>query len=286
MKNRVWVNGKFVESAKASISVFDRGFMYGDGAFETARSYAGIVFKLDEHIDRLIKDLKVLKIKPPYSASYLKEAVYATLKANKLSSAYIKIIVTRGEGRFGIGYSDNFSPNVIITAKDFEGYPEWMFAKGLSAKIIAPEGRFPALPGVKSLNYLTFILARLDAKEKKCDEAILTNAKGNITEASTSNIFLVKNGKLITPSLDSGILNGVTRAVIIGIARKLKINVVEKAVTQRELLSADECFFTNSLAEVLPVTRVDSKDIGLGIVGPVTKLLHISYQKQVIRETL
>ncbi len=283
---KIWINGKLVSPDKAKISVFDRGFMYGDGLFETMRSYAGRVFKFDRHLDRLFRSLDVIKMDHDYSKKYLYDAVYKTLKANRLSSAYIKLAITRGEGRFGISHKDKFRPNVVITAKDFEGYPDWMFDAGLNACITGLQNEGSVISGIKTLNYLPYILARFDAKDMGFDEAILTNTKGYVTEAATSNIFIVKNGILITPSLKSGILQGITRGVVIEIAKGLKISVKEKLVSRRELLGADEIFLTNSLAEVLPVTKVDSKCIGRGQVGDITKLLRISYQKAVIRELL
>ena len=281
---KIWINGKFVDPDKAKVSVFDRGFMYGDGVFETMRSYAGRVFKLDRHMDRLFESLKALKIKHKYSKRYLHDAIYKALKTNRLLSAYIKLAVTRGEGRFGISHKDIFSPNVVITAKNFEGYPGWMFDVGLSANVTGVQNEESIISRIKTLNYLPYILARFDAKARGFDEAILTNTKGYITEGTTSNIFIVKNNGLITPFEASGILPGITRGVIIEIAKRLKISVKEKLVTRRELLGADELFFTNSLAEVLPVTKVGSKRVGSGLVGDITKLLRISYQKEVIRE--
>jgi len=283
---RIWINGKFIDPDKAKVSVFDRGFMYGDGVFETMRGYAGRVFKLDRHLDRLFRSLDTIKIKHKYSKRYLHDAICKTLKTNRLSSAYIKLAVTRGEGRFGISHKDIFSPNVVITAKDFEGYPGWMFDIGLSAVLTGVQNEESVISGIKTLNYLPYILARYDAKARGFDEAILTNTKGYITEGATSNIFIVKNNTLITPSETSGILPGITRGIIIEIAKKLKISVKEKLVTRRELLGADETFLTNSLAEVLPVTKVDSKRVGTGGVGDITKLLRISYQKAVIRDVL
>jgi branched-chain amino acid aminotransferase len=287
MKNKVWINDRFVDADKAKVSVFDRGFMYGDGVFETMRSYAGVVFKLDEHIKRLYTSLAVLGIRPPCSKARLKAIVYETLKMNALKAAYIKVAVTRGEGRFGIGYKDAFRPNTVIVAKDFEGYPGWMFDRGISAGIAGiRQNEQSVLSRVKSLNFLTYIIARFEAKDMGYDEAILTNTKGDVAEAATSNIFLVKNGAVITPSLLSGILPGITRATALGIARRLGLPVREKAVSCKDLLSADEVFLTNSLAEILPVTQVGRKKIGKGSPGEVTKLLRISYQKEVIREVL
>lgn len=283
---KVCINGKFIDIRRAKISIFDRSFLYGDAVFETMRAYAGVIFKLDEHILRLLDSLKAIKIRHVYKKEYLKKSVYNCLNANKLKSAYVRLVVTRGEGRFGIGYKDDFTPNLIIVAKDFEGYPEWMFERGISAKIIGVANEYSVLSKIKSANYLNLILARFNAKEMGFDEAILTNTKAQVTEGATSNIFLVKSNSLITPSIESGVLPGITRGVIIGIAKRLKIRVTEKSVSRGELYGADEAFLTNSLAEVLPVTKVDSKSIGDEKVGQLTKLIHISYQKQVIREVL
>lgn len=286
-KNKVWINGHFVDTKDAKVSVFDRGFLYGDGVFETMRSYAGIIFKLDEHLDRLFRSLVVIKIKAPYSKSYFKNAVYAALKTNKITSGYIRIAVTRGEGRFGIGYKDDFKPNVIIAAKEFEGYPEWMHKRGLRAEAAGfKQNEYSELARIKSMNYLNYILARFYAKENGYDEAILENTAGYITEAATSNIFFVKKNAVTTPSLDSGILPGITRDVVIGIIKKLRLKLNEKKVSYRELMNADEVFLTNSLAEILPVVKIGSKKIGIGKPGEITKLIHISYQKEVIKEVI
>ncbi len=289
-KIKVWINGKLIDADKAKISVFDRGFLYGDGVFETMRSYAGVVFKLDRHLNRLFASLRVIKIDPPCGKTYFKEAVCKLLRTNGLKSAYIRLAVTRGEGGFGIGYprsKDDFSPNIVIVAREFRGYPEWMHKRGISAKVVrARQNEYSPLSGIKSMNYLNYILARFHAKENGCDEAILTNTKGYVTEGATSNIFLVKDDGLITPSLDSGILPGITREVIIEIARRLRLKVSERKVLPSELPKTDEIFLTNSLAEVLPVIKIGPKRVGRGVPGDITKLLRISYQKQVIREVL
>lgn len=268
-----------VDAKGAKVSVFDRGFLYGDGVFETMRAYAGVVFKLDEHIDRLFGALKAVKIKPPRGKKYFKSIIQRLLKINRLKSAYVRLAVTRGEGGFGIGYKDDLRPSVVLVAKQFDGYPEWMHERGISAKIVdARQNDLSPLCGIKSMNYLNYILARFHAKESGYDEAILANTKGYITEAATSNIFFVKNGALVTPSLDSGILPGIARQVIIDIAGRLKIKVSERKVSPPELSNADEIFLTNSLAEVLPVTHIGRKKVGNGKPGKLTQLLAISYK--------
>ena len=286
-RNKVWINGRFVDIRNAKVSIFDRGFLYGDGVFETMRSYAGVIFRLNGHLDRLFSDLSAIEIRYPYSKAYFKEIIYKTLKINKLKNAYIRVAITRGEGRFGIGHKDIFKPNVVIIAKEFEGYPGWMHDRGISARIVdSRQNEYSKLSQIKSMNYLNYILARIHAKEDGYDEAILMNTKGYITEAATSNIFLVKRDIIITPSLDSGILPGITRGVVIGIAKTLRLRISQKKVTRRELIDADEVFLTNSLAEILPVRKIGSREIGDGRPCEVTKLLRISYQKEVIKEVI
>lgn len=286
-KPKVWMNGKFVDMVDARVSIFDRGFLYGDGVFETMRSYAGAVFKLEEHMDRLFGALGLLKIKAPYSKKYLIDAIYEVLAINSLKSANIRISVTRGEGMLGIGYRDDFVPNTVIAAKELKEYPDWMYLKGVSAKVVdVRQNEYSPVTKMKSLNFLNYILARQNAKEKGFDEAILMNTTNYIAEASTSNIFLVKRNRIVTPSTDSGVLPGITRGVIIKIARRLGLDIEEDKVPYVELLDANEVFLTNSLVEVLPVTKLDSKKVGKGIPGEITKLLHVSYQKEVIKETL
>lgn len=284
---KIWLKGKFVDGNVAKVPITDRGYLYGDGVFETMRSYAGTVFMLNEHVSRLSAALKTLQIGSPCSGKKMKELIYRSLAVNKLDSAYIRVAVTRGEGRFGITYKDEFKPNLIIVAKPFEGYPAWMHEKGIKATVVdIRQNELSPLSRVKSLNFLPYILARFEAKEAGYDEAILLNTRGAVAEAATSNIFIVKNGQLVTPSLASGILPGITRQAIIAIARRLRIRVIERMVRPNELERADEVFLTNSIAEVIPVVRIGRRRVGTGLPGPFTRLLHLSYQKCVIQATV
>jgi len=285
--SQIWLNNRFVEAREAKMPVTDRGFQYGDGVFETMRAYAGVVFGLEAHTARLSRACRTLRIPLPYRRKRLAGIVRRALTVNGLASAYIRVAVTRGEGRFGIAHADRFRPNLVVTAKEFEGYPAWMHSRGITAFVatIRQNERSP-LAGVKSLNFLHYIMARREAQDAGCDEAILLNTKDEVAEAATSNIFLVKRGRLITPALSCGILAGITRGRIIAIARKLGISVAERRVKPSELATADEIFLTNSLAEVLPVVRIGKRRIGRGTPGNLTKLLHISYQKLVIRSIL
>ena len=285
---KTWINGKLTDIDKASVSIFDRGFLYGDGCFETMRSYAGVVFKIDEHLSRLLRSIKTIGLNNKHSASYFKNAISKMLKVNKLSNAYIRIAMTRGEGRIGIGYKDTFNPTVVIVTKNFEGYPSQMYSKGLSVKIAAKirQNEFSPISSIKSSNFLAYIMARSEAQSAGYDDAVMLNTKDFVAEASTSNIFSLRRGVLMTPSIDSGILPGITRKTVIDIARKIRVRIVEKHIAPQDLLDSDEVFLTNSLAEILPVTRINSRKIGDGTPGELTKLLHLSYQKEVIRETL
>lgn len=284
---KVFLCTKFVPVKNAKISITDRGFLYGDGVFETMRCYAGTVYMLDRHLDRLYGALAALKIKAPCSKKKLSSLIYRSLAVNKLTSAYIRVAVTRGEGRLGITHKDALAPSLVIVAKDFEGYPAWMHTTGISAKVVGiTQNEYSPLSRIKSANFLSYILARQEAQDAGFDEAILLNTRGQVAEAATSNIFLVKDGALVTPSLISGILPGITRGAVIEIAKRLKIRVVERPVKPAELLRADEIFLTNSLAELIPVIRIGRTRIGSGRPGPLTRLLHLSYQKRVITETL
>ncbi len=249
--------------------MIDRGLLYGDGIFETMRAYNGKVFKLNEHLSRLAAAARVMKIKLPYSRTEFEKRVYKILKTRRLKDAYIRITVTR-EGA------------VFFIVRKFNGYPPRMYVYGIKVKISGiRQNEYSPLSRIKSLNFLDHILAKERAREEGFDDAILMNTKGYIAEGATANIFLVRRGGLVTPSLDSGILPGITRRAVIRLAVKLGIKVTEKKVLPGELESADEVFLTNSLAEVLPVVKIDRSGIGDGVPGKITKLLHSEYRKMI-----
>ncbi|MFH1239530.1 MAG: aminotransferase class IV [bacterium] len=282
----VYLNGTFVPGHRAKISLFDRGLLYGEGLFETMRSYSGQVFRLDEHLRRLRGSCKLLNIKLSLNDSALKKAVYKTLKKNNLADAYIRITVTKGEAEPGFSQAVYGEPNLFIIAHLFKPYPPRLYETGLKAiisKIKQNEGS--PLVNIKSLNFLNNILAKNEAYEKGAGEAILTNTKGYITEAATSNIFLVLGHSLITPSIDSGILPGITRQAVLEIASKLKLKTKTKKILPAELFKADEIFLTNSLAEIVPVVKINKKIIGNGRAGQITQLIHKQY-RQLVRKNL
>lgn len=274
---KVWINNKLFDAGNAKVSIFDRGLLYGDGVFETMRSYAGVVFKIDRHLDRLFNSMKFLRINPPYSKRELENGIYRTLKSNGLKSAYVRLTITSGD----------ISPNVIIIVRKFEGYPSSIYRYGITAKIAdTRQNEYSPFVKIKTLNFLNYIISKEEARRDGFDDAILINTKGYIAEATTSNIFIVKRDSLITPPVSCGILPGITRGVVIEIAKRLKIRVTEKRFSVRELLNSSEVFLTNSCAEVVPLVKVGSKRIGAGSPGEFTKLLHISYQKEVIRSVI
>jgi len=280
---KIWLNNRIVDEKDANISVFDRGFMYGDGVFETMRGAAGVVFKLDEHLDRLYKSFKITAIKIPYSKDFLKKQIYQLLKINKLKDAYIRLTVTRGTGTLGLAKIECENPTVVITAKQFSPYPAWMYKKGIRVKIVkVRQNENSPVSGIKSVSFLNYILARLEAKKVGFDDAIMLNSKGRISEATVSNVFLIKREVLVTPSLKSGILPGITRKVIIKSASQLGIRVKESVVAPKDICNADEAFLTNSMMEVMPVVRVDNKIIGSGRPGALTKKIHEFYRTRQI----
>lgn len=276
---KVYINGRMVGERMAAVSVFDRSFLYGDCAFETMRSYGGAIFRLDDHIERLLGSLEILRIGHSVPRKALKSACETALASNRLREAYVRIAVTRGQGRIGISHKDTFRPNVVVIAKPFEGYPARMHQKGISVAVAdtTVNERSP-LCRAKSANFMPYILARQEAQSKGFDDAILLNTRGDVAEGATSNLFIFGGGSLITPSVESGALAGITRREVIGIAGRMGLRVKERRMAPSELKTADEVFFTNSLAEVLPVVRIGPSGIGPGRPGLITRLIHSAYK--------
>lgn len=271
---KVYLNGKFVEKSQAVVSVFDHGFLYGDGAFEGIRSYNSLVFRLDEHIDRLYETLHTLMIDPKMTKKQLSKAIVDTLKANKLTDAYIRVIVSRGEGDLGLDPNKCFDkPSVIIITDKITLYPKELYNKGMEIITVPTIRNHPdALnPQLKSLNYLNNILAKIEAVKSGYNEAIMMDQHGYVAECTGDNIFLIKKGKLLTPI--QGNLRGITRQAVFDIASKMKIETKECFLTRHEVYTADECFLTGTAAEIIPVVKVDSRVIGTGKPGPLTAKL-------------
>lgn len=268
---KVYINGEFFEKEQAKISVFDHGFLYGDGAFEGIRSYNGLVYKFEEHLDRLMESLHTLMIRLPITKKELNDAVIKTLKVNKLNDAYIRLIVSRGVGDLGLDPRKcKGNASVIIITDKITLYPAELYQKGMEIITVPTVKNHPEAlnPELKSLNYLNNILAKIEATNVGYNEAIMLDSNGYVTECTGDNIFILKNGVLSTPT--NGRLKGITRQAVIELAEKSKIPVQERLFTRHEVFNAHECFLTGTAAEIIPVVKLDGRDIGDGKPGAVT----------------
>lgn len=275
MNRIIFMNGKLVPEDEAVVSVFDHGYLYGDGVFEGIRAYNGRVFKLEEHIRRLFESAHSIMLPMPFDRRTMVQAVVDTVKANKLRDAYIRVIVSRGVGDLGLDPRKCKESQVVIIADKIVLFPDDLYEKGLNVITVATRrNAADALdPKIKSLNYLNNILVKLEANRAGVLEAIMMTAQGYICEGSGDNIFIYSRGKLITPPPYLGILVGITRDAIIDLALKQGIKVHEEPFTRHDLYVAEECFLTGTAAEVIPVTEVDLRVIGTGQAGPVTRRL-------------
>lgn len=268
---KIYLNGQWVEKNEAKVSVFDHGFLYGDGAFEGIRAYHRLVFKLKEHINRLYETAHTLMLKIPLTREQMTKAITATLKANNLSDAYIRVVVTRGEGDLGLDPRKcKGQGNVIIITDKITLYAGGLYKKGLEIITVPTPRNLPEAlnPQLKSLNYLNNILAKIEANNSGYDEAIMLDAQGYVAECTGDNIFIVKGGRLLTPW--QGRLKGITREAVLELASKNNIKIKECAITRHEVFVADECFLTGTAAEIIPVVKVDGRVIGDGKPGRVT----------------
>jgi len=278
---KVWLNGRLVEKRSAKLSVFDHGTLYGDGVFEGIRVYGGRIFQTKAHIDRLFRSAEVIRLAIPYTKQQLIDATYRTLRANRRSDAYVRMAVTRGEGTLGLNPNKCPKPSVFIIVDSIELYPPEMYETGMPvivAKTIRTSPR-SLNPAAKTLNYLNNILAKIECVNAGASEAIMLNEHGNVAEATGDNVFIVKDGRLITPPASAGILMGVTRAVVMKLAGRLGIAMEEKDFAPDALYAADECFMTGTAAEVIAVTRIDGRTIGGGQAGPVTRKLMAAFRE-------
>ncbi|HDQ26412.1 MAG TPA: branched-chain-amino-acid transaminase [bacterium] len=275
------LNGNLVKKEEAVVSVFDHGLLYGDGVFEGIRVYGGNIFRLNDHINRLFNSAKYIMLKVSLSKKEMIDEVVRTVKANNLRDGYLRLVVTRGPGDLGLDPAKCPKAFYFIIAAGITLYPEEYYEKGLSI-ITVPTRRntSEALnPQVKSLNYLNNILAKIEAKNHNSLEAVMINNEGYVSEATGDNIFIVKDGVLITPSLHCGGLNGITRRTVLEIAAKLKIKTREDVMTRYELYTADECFLTGTAAKVIPVVNIDAREINGGKPGRVTGIIFREYMK-------
>ncbi len=278
MSEIIYLNGSLIPRSQARISVLDYGFLYGFGLFETMRAYEGQVFRLDSHLSRLARSAEILGL--PIGMTDLKDAVMATIQANQLGDARIRITVSIGEGSMVPDPSTCKQPTVLILAGDYHPYPEQIYQKGFRAVVssIRRNSGSP-LSRLKSANYLENMLVKQEARAAGVDEALCLNEKGLLAEASMSNIFLVDDGVLRTPGEESGILPGVTRGVVLELASRLGISTLKHNVRLVELSQAQEAFLTNSLIEIMPLTEIEGRPVGSGRPGPVTQRLMADYRK-------
>ena len=281
MSLKVYVDGKLFDKEEAKISVYDHGLLYGDGVFEGIRSYNGKVFLLKEHLDRLWDSAKAIWLEIPISKQQMAKAIEETLALNGIEDGYIRVVVTRGCGTLGLDPDRCSHPQVIIITDYISLYPDEVYENGLEIITVSTARNHPAAlsPRVKSLNYLNNILAKIEGKQAGCVEALMLNHKGEVAECTGDNIFLARNGTLLTPPNDAGILEGITREAVIGLAREAGIEVREVSLTKHDVYIADECFLTGTAAEVVPVVKVDSRTIGDGTPGPITRDLAQRFRK-------
>jgi branched-chain amino acid aminotransferase len=255
--------------------------LYGDGIFEGIRAYHGRVFKLVEHVERLFCSAKSILLKIPLTPEQVARAVVETCRKNKLQDGYIRLVVTRGVGSLGLNPHKCAKGSVIIIADKIQLYPAELYQRGLDL-VTVPTTRnlHSALnPAIKSLNYLNNIMAKIEAINSGCEEAIMLNAEGYVAECTGDNIFMVKGGQLLTPPLSAGALYGITRGVVMELARQNDMAVSEPNLTRHDLFNADECFLTGTGAEIIAVVKIDGRVIGAGKPGPVTEKLVAQYRQ-------
>lgn len=283
---KIWINGALLPVAEAGINVFDHGLLYGDGVFEGIRIYNGKVFKEDEHIQRLFESAKAIRLRLPLSHPEISQAMHAAMQANGITDdGYIRLVVTRGVGSLGLSIGHTACPTIFVIADSIQLYPPELYERGLHCIISSVARNHPntTSPRVKSLNYLNNIMAKAEAREAGADEAIMLTTTGQVCECTGDNIFLVKNGKIHTPPTSMGILEGITRALVMELAAKRGLVTLETVLDRHDLFVADECFGTGTAAEVVPITQIDGRKVGDGTPGPITKQItadFIAYREQ------
>jgi branched-chain amino acid aminotransferase len=276
---KIWINGKLVAPEDAVVNVYDHGLLYGDGVFEGIRCYNGRILKLATHLRRLFDSAKSIRLTIPYSPEQVADAVRATVKACERTDAYIRLVVTRGIGGLGLNPNNCQRPTVYVIADNISLYPPQMYEQGMAVITASTMRSHPAAlsPRIKSLNYLNNILAKIEAIDAGVPEAIMLNHLGFVAEATADNIFIVRGqgaqGVLMTPPLHAGVLEGVTRGIVLELARKAEVACATPDLTKHDLYTADEMFLTGSGAEIIPVTKIDGRPVGPGTPGALTRRL-------------
>ncbi|PRO64692.1 branched-chain-amino-acid transaminase [Alkalicoccus urumqiensis] len=279
----IYLDDKFVRKEEAVVSVFDHGLLYGDGVFEGIRAYDGNIFKLDEHLDRLYQSAQSIMLQIPYTKEEMQQIIVGTIRHNELNSAYIRVVISRGPGNLGLDPANCTNPSVIVIAEELALFPKELYQRGLRMGSVATRRNRPDVlsPQVKSLNYLNNVLVKLEANQAGVDEALMLNDQGYVTEGSADNIFIVKNGKIITPPVYLGALEGITRNAIIEIAREFDYDMQEEPFTRHDVYTADEVFLTGTAVEVIAVVDVDGRTISDGKPGKVTNHLLAEFRRVV-----
>ncbi len=277
----IYLNDSLVAKADAKISIFDHGFLYGDGVYETMRVYDGVVFMFDEHLKRLFRSASMIKLDIPKNIDEIKMAVFETLQANTLKNAYLRLTVSRGVGPIGLDPGLCNQPTFVIIAEEMKEYPSSFYEKGIKVTIASTRRnlREALNPQIKSLNFLNNILAKIEAKERSAYEAIMLNHQGFIAEGTISNVFFFRGGILFTPSVECGILDGITRGVVLDLAVREGLMVREGKFYIEDMETAEEVFITNTTLEVMPVSMVDTREYR---IGEVSRLLRRAYRKEVM----
>ena len=275
----IFLNDGIVPDTEAKVSVFDHGFLYGDGIYETMRAYRGCVFMIERHLERLRRSASLIRLGLPGEGEVAK-AVRETIAANDLSEAYVRVTVSRGAGPIGLDPDLCKKPTLVVVAERFREYPAAFYQEGMKVTLAATRRnlREAINPGIKSLNFLNNILAKIEAKDRGADEAFMLNAEGFLAEGTVCNIFFARNGTLCTPSVEAGILDGITREIVVGLAGKNGITVREGLFRPSDLMQADEVFITNTTAEVMPVGRVDDRTF---VAGEIAGRLRSLYRNEV-----
>ena len=275
MALKIWIDDRLVDQSEAKISVFDHGLLYGDGVFEGIRIYNSSVFELDAHIKRLYESAKAIRLDIPMAAKEIVDAVKRTVKANNVIDGYIRLIVTRGIGNLGLNPFVCEQASLIIIADNIQLYPEELYDKGMRIISATTVRNHPLAipPQVKSLNYLNNILAKIEALDNNVPEAVMYNHLGYVAEATGDNVFIVKDGVICTSPVQAGALGGITRNVVMRLAKEENLEVVEKDLTRYNLYTCDEFFLTGTAAEVIGIVEIDGRIIGEGKPGPLTQLL-------------
>ncbi len=276
---KIYINGKYFDKEDACVSVFDHGLLYGDGVFEGIRVYHNRIFRLDEHMERLYESAKAIDLQVPISPDKFKADIIETVRLNGLADAYIRVLITRGPGSLGLNPYSCGPAGLIIIVDKIALYPRELYDKGLSLVTVATQRNLPEAvnPRIKSLNYLNNILAKIEAINAGVEEAIMLNSFGMVSECAGDNIFAIRKGMILTPSISMGVLEGITRNAVIELAREKGMEIKQVVMTRHDLFIADECFLTGTAAEIVPVVKIDGRQIGDGKPGTITKDLAESY---------